>query len=194
MLVLKVDQKETEKIILEAIKREKVIVCPTDTVYGLLADVYNKKAVGKIFKIKERKKKKSLPVFVNSLGMAKKLAKINKKQEKLLKSLWPGKVTVVLERKAGRKKLYGLDKRTIALRIPRYGLINNLNKKLNQPLVETSVNVSDRPPMIKIEEIINYFQKRKLQPDLIIDAGNLKKSKPSKVIDLTGITPKVLRK
>src|SRR4030042_4778590 len=91
--------KEIVKIITQSIKEGKVIICPTDTVYGLIADATNKKAVNKIFKIKKRPRNKPIPVFVKDLKIAEKLAYINKNQGKFLKKVWPGKITIVLKRK-----------------------------------------------------------------------------------------------
>lgn len=177
---------------IKAIKQGKVIVCPTDTVYGLIADATSKKAVERIFKIKKRERKNPIPVFVKDIKMAKKLAKIDKKQEKFLKSVWPGKVTAVLEKKK-TKKIYGVDKKTIALRIPRYRLVNELLKKLSLPLTGTSANISGKSSATEIKKILAQFKNQKYQPDLIINAGDLPRNKPSKVLDLTVFPPKILR-
>ena len=97
-----------------------------------------------------------------------------------------------------KTKLYGLDKKTVALRIPNYklflGLAKEFNKEFDRPLTGISANVSGWPASGNIKEILKQFEGKKHQPDLIIDAGNLKKSKPSKVVDLTGNTPKILRR
>ena len=66
--------------------------------------------------------------------MAKKIAIINQWQEKFLRKKWPGKITVSLKKK-GKMKLYGVDKKTIGLRIPDYKLVDILLKKINRPLV-----------------------------------------------------------
>jgi len=196
MEILNLSPKISSLIIKKAIKTIKeggTIVFPTDTVYGLMADAADKKAVAKVFKIKNRKKIKPLPIFVNNLGTAKKLAIIDKKQEKFLRLVWPGKTTVVLKRKK-RRKLYGAGKETIALRIPKYKLILELIEKIDKPLTGTSANVSGKPATSKIKEILKQFQNERSQPDLIISAGNLKPAKPSTIIDLTGPKPKILRK
>ena len=73
----------------------------------------------------------------------------------------------------------------IALRISKYKFLNDLLKKINKPLAQTSVNISDQPALIKIAEIIKFFGS-KPGIDLIIEAGNLPKSNPSTIIDLTG--------
>lgn len=186
----------------QELKKGKVVVCPTDTVYGLIADATDKKAVEKIFKIKKRPKSKPIPVFVKDLETAKKIAEIDHSQEKFLKKAWPGKITVVLKLKIKnyfkiknlKFKIYGINRNTIALRIPKNKLVLRLLKKINRPLVGTSANVSDQPPSGNLKAVLRQFEGQKLQPDLIIDAGNLKKSKPSKVVDLTGKKLKILRK
>ncbi|GAH71161.1 unnamed protein product, partial [marine sediment metagenome] len=134
-----------------------------------------------------------IPIFVKDLKTAKRLAQINKNQEKFLRKVWPGKVTTVLKRKNKLPKILFVERKTIGLRIPDYKIINQLLLIINRPLAGTSANISGRPPSTKIEEVINQFKKQKSQPDLIIDAGNLPKSKPSTVLDLRISPPKILR-
>ncbi len=177
---------------IKVLKSGGIILCPTDTVYGLIADATNKKAVERIFKMKKRSKNKPLAFFVSDLKMAKQLAFINKDQEKILKSIWPGKTTVVLKRK--KYELYGAKKTTIALRILKYKLIIDLIKKIKKPLAQTSANISGRMDSVKIKEVIKQFEDQKLKPDLIINKSNLNSSKPSTIIDLTGKKLKILRK
>ena len=90
-------------------------------------------------------------------------------------------------------KIYGIEQRTIALRIPDYKLINMLFKKVNAPLTGTSANISGRPSSGKIKEAISQFENKKHQPDLIVDFGNLPKSSPSTIIDLASPKMKILR-
>ncbi len=196
-MILKIDRKNFEEIsktTLKFLKDGKVVICPTDTVYGLICDATHKRAVEKLFRIKKRSKKKPVPIFVKDVKMAKKLAFINKEQERFLKRVWPGKVTVILKRKKGLLEFLFSNQKTIGLRIPDYKLITELLRKLNKPLVGTSANISGLPASTKVKEIISQFKNQRLQPDLIIDTQNLKKSQPSMVIDLTGKRPRILRK
>jgi len=181
-----------EKAIL-AIKNGKVVVSPTDTVYGLITDATNKIAVERLFKIKKRDSKKPIPIFIKDIKMAKKFALIDKNREKFLKMIWPGKVTVVLKRK--KEEIYGVDKKTIALRIPKYKFINILLEKLNKPLTGTSANISGKPSSTKIKEVLKHFENKNFsdQPDLIFEAGDLPKNRPSVIVDLTSDWPKILR-
>ena len=189
MKVIKLNQKAVSKAI-KVIMQGGVVVFPTDTVYGFLASALNKKAVDRIFAIKKRKKSKPMAIFVKDIRMAKKLAEISEHQEKILKRYWPGKITVVLKGKPGMK-LYGVKKNTIEIRIKKYKFLNDLLKKINKPLAQTSVNISGELFLIKINDIIKKFGRYK--DVLIISAGNLKKSKPSKILDLTGKNKKILR-
>lgn len=161
----------------------QVVIFPTDTVYGFLALATNKKAVNTIFKIKKRSKLKPLSIFVKDFKMAREIAFISEEQEKFIRKYWPGKYTFILKRKL-KIKLYGVNKDTIAIRIPKYKFLNNLLKKINKPLVQTSVNISGESFLTKISDIENKFGELKYKI-LIIDAGNLKKNQPSKIIDLT---------
>jgi len=181
-------QKALNRAVL-AIKKGEVIICPTDTVYGFLARADNKKAVNKIYKIKNRPKLKPLPLFVSSIKKAKELAEIDKNQEKILKKYWPGKYTFVLKRKKGIK-VYDGAKDTIAIRIPKNKTLNNLLNKINKPLVQTSVNISGQASLTKIGDIIEQFSKFNI---LVIDGGSLKTTKPSKILDLTKDKIKILR-
>jgi len=219
MEILKADpNKFKEKIrrLIKLIRNGKIIIFPTDTVYGLLGDATNEETVKKIFKIKKRARKKPIPIFVKDIRMAKRYAFISKKKENFLKMVWPGKVTAVLKRPRTRtpkhndelaagqassvrgkknKKLiiYGVASNTIALRIPNYRLVNMLLEKINKPLTGTSANISGKPASTKIKEILRQFKNAKEKPDLVLNYGNLKFSLPSVVVDLTSKEIKILR-
>jgi len=166
------------------LKKGGVIICPTDTVYGFLADASNKKAVDKIYSIKKRPKSKPLSLFVANVKMAGEIAQIDARQAKMLKKFWPGKVTAILKRKPG-VILYGLKKDSVAIRIPSHSFLLKLLNKVNIPLVQTSVNISTEEPLNSIEPISDTFAKNRLV-GLIIDGGSIKNAKPSKIVDLTG--------
>jgi len=195
MVRIKISSKNFKKVIgetVEVIKIGGVAIVPTDTVYGLIADAMNKETVKKVFQIKKRTFKKPIPIFVKDLKMARSLAIINKSQEKFLKKVWPGKATVILKAKNQKfpKGVVSVDKK-IGLRISNYKIINQLLLILKCPLTGTSANISGKPESTKIKEILNQFTNQKQKPDLILDAGNLKLSLPSTVIDLE--TFKILR-
>lgn len=188
MVVLMVKKQNLATIVNKATKSIKsggVIVCPTDTVYGLVCDAANKETMARLFLIKQRPPNKPIPIFVAGIEMAKEFAEINKKQEAFLKKVWPGAVTVVLKSKKGEG--------TIGMRMPKYRLILEIIERLGRPIAETSANISGKPATTKIKEVLKCFKGGENQPDLVLDAGDLKLAKPSRVIDFTGSEPVTLR-
>jgi len=174
------------------IYRGGTVIAPTDTVYGLLANAANEKAIEKIFAAKLRPKNKPLPIFVKNMAMAKKLAKISPAQEKFLEEKWPGKFTFRLNRKK-EVKLFGIEENTVALRIPFHSFVNSLLEATNSPLCGTSANISGRPASGKIDAVLAQFRGNAVFPDLAINAGDLDKPSPSTIIDLTQIPPQTIR-
>jgi len=176
-----------------AIKKGGVIIAPTDTVYGLVADATNENAIKKIYAIKQRQSEKYLPIFVKNIAMAKKLAAISLRQQTILEEKWPGKVTAVLIRK-DELRIFGTGGKKIALRIPFYHFINSLLETLDSPLAGTSANISGKPASTRIDDVLAQLNRRDPLPDMAVNAGDLPKSQPSTIIDMTAPEIKILRK
>lgn len=186
-----------------------VIICPTDTLYGIGCNALDKKAVKKIFETKERPLSKPLPIVIRSIKWAKELAYISKRNEKTLHKIWPlgegssrrnsdgialGQVTAVLPKKEIIPDILTSGHKTVGMRIPNYQLTSELLKLFGYPIALTSANLSGDEPSQDINDIIEIFSKRLTrQPDLVLDAGILPKSEPSTVLDLTTDKPKILR-
>ncbi len=190
--ISKIAASEALNIAIKALAQGKVLVCPTDTIYGFIADAENAKAVEKIFRIKHRKKEKPLGIFVKDLAMAKKIARVSSSQERFFKKAWPGKVTAVLQVKKKFPKGVGTEK-TIGIRVSKYYFLDLLFLKFNHAIAQTSVNISDTAPLKRVRDMVQVFGKRKWKPGLILDAGALPLSRPSKVIDMATGKNKILR-
>ncbi len=171
------------------LKAEKVVVFPTDTVYGLLADATSKKAVERAFVIKRRQKTKPLPLFVDTMRMAKQIAVISKPQERFLRSKWPGAFTAVLKRKKSSLKLYGIGKETIALRIPGSSELRSLLRSFGKPVTATSANLARKSSCRTLQETRKQLAAK---PDLFVDGGKLP-GRPSRIIDMTAEPYRTLR-
>lgn len=198
MKVLQVDlNKDLSKAIKEAVavlSSGGVIICPTDTLYGIGCNALDEKAVRKIFDIKNRPLAKPLPVIVRDIKWARELAYVKKRDEKMLEKVWPGKTTVVLPKKEIVPDIVTSNQKTVGIRIPDHQLIDQLLKAFGYPLALTSANISGEEPTQNVNEIIEIFSKRLTrQLDLVLDAGILPKSEPSAVLDLTADKPKILR-
>jgi L-threonylcarbamoyladenylate synthase len=176
-----------------AIKKGGVLIAPTDTVYGLLADATNEKAIKKIYAAKNRPQNKPLPIFAKNMAMAKKLAKISQKQQTFLEIKWPGKFTAIFKKNPAAK-IFGAGDDSIALRIPRYPFINSLLETLNTPLCGTSANLSGQAASTEIDRVLAQFAKQGILPDIAINAGDLPASNPSTIVDMSKKELKIIRK
>lgn len=173
----------------DSLREGKILVLPTDTVYGLVCDVTNKKAVERLFKIKNRDINNPIPVFVRDLEMARQYVLIDKEQEVFLNKVWPGKTTAVLKRSG--KEIYGVEEDTLALRVPNYKLINDFLKIIDFPVSGTSANVSGMGSVTNVKYLLEQFKEER--PDIIVDGGELGENKASTIIDLTQKPIKTLR-
>lgn len=197
MDIIRVDYKNPEmEPILEAanvLNRGDAVIFPTDTVYGLAVNVLRLDAIERLFKIKKRPSSKPVPIIIRDIEMAKKYAFIDKKTEKVLNDVWPGPVTIVVEKRKDISETLTGGRRTIGLRIPNCEIIKLLMEKLDYPITATSANFSGEPPLTRSIDIRNIFEKAYPRPSLFLDAGDLEDNLPSTVLDLTGSQPKILR-
>src|SRR3989338_1013832 len=198
MKVIQIDlNKDYSETINEAVvvlEMGGVIICPTDTLYGIGCNALDEKAVRKIFEIKERPLAKPLPMIVRNIKWAKELAYVGRKNEKTLEKIWPGRVTVILSKKAIVPHILTSNQKTVGIRIPDHPLTEQLLKLFGYPIALTSANISGQEPANDIFEIIKVFSSRLTrQPALVLDLGTLPKSEPSTILDLTTDKPKILR-
>jgi L-threonylcarbamoyladenylate synthase len=197
MKIIKINLQNPETEIIQQavdiVRRGGAIVYPTDTVYGLGVNALRVDAIERLFKIKKRPATKPVPILVQDIEMAKIIAFIDKKIERILEAIWPGAVTVILEKRRMVPEILTAHKRTIGLRIPDAKITQALMEQLEFPVTTTSANFSGEPSLFCAEDVIKVFGKAYPRPDLILDAGCLPPSSPSTVLDLTGSRPKILR-
>lgn len=194
MKIIKLN-KNALKIGLDIIKKGGLVVCPSDTVYGLLADATNESAVKKLILFKNRPPGKPISVFVPDFNRLQKQVKVEKTQLKTLHQFLPGPFTVILSSKHRVSPLLESEKGTLGVRIPDYNFIRVLTDKFGKPISATSANLSGKPAHYSVRTLLNVIPESKKQLiDLIIDAGKLPRNKPSTVIDLTRPELKIIRK
>jgi len=196
MKQIKLDSNNTEKVLnnaSEILKNGGVIIYPTDTLYGLGANAFDENAILKIQKIKKQDRNKPTSVIVRDLKMARKIACIDYKVEKILNKIWPSSITIVLRKKDIVSDILTGNNKTVAIRIPDNEFISALMKKVDFPITATSANVSGEKDLLNSKEIIAKFKFAKIKPDLFIDAGEIKNSTASTIIDLTTGIPKIIR-
>ena len=173
-------------IVVDSFKRGKVVILPTDTVYGLSALASDQKAVRKIYALKRRESKKPLVILMKSFCMLREYCNLSRKQYLYLKEGLKGErpLTVILKNKDGKLKHLANEKGGLAVRIPRRSdFLIKLLKKINQPIVSTSLNISGQKEIENLENIEKIFDLK--DDDLILDGGELKNEKTSRIEDIS---------
>ncbi len=196
MKVVSLTKNNQNEVIKEAVlvlTKGGSIVYPTETVYGLGVNPFDDFAVRRLYRIKKRPEDKPIPLIVKNIVMAKKLAYVNARQEEMLRTLWPGAVTVVFDKRSLVSSAISAHTKTVAVRIPADDFCMALLAAFNNPITSTSANISGENHTNDPAALIRRFEHELYKPDLVIDAGVLKESMPSTVLDLTSEMPKVLR-
>ena len=175
--------------IIQTLDNAGVIVYPTDTLYGLGADVFNDTAVEKVFKIKKRPWDKPLSVAVSNIDEMEKIADIDDKTEMLVECFLPGKLTLVLYKKSDVSDIVTGGSEKIAVRIPDQKIALRILEAYG-PLTATSANIHGE----KTPHIINDIQLQFKDEDIAvyIDYGRLD-GKPSTIVDMTKEIPEIVR-
>lgn len=178
-------KKVKEKQITKAIKQGKIIIYPTDTIYGVGCDALNTDSVLRIRMIKERDAEKPFSIIAQSKQWVYKNFDVNKAYIRKL----PGPFTFILRTKKERLVSNHVtnNMNILAVRIPDHPFTKMI-QKAKTPFVTTSVNLSGQPPINDINKIPRRIAK---QVDIIIDAGTLS-NPPSTIIDLTGKIPRII--
>ncbi len=138
---------------LETLRKGKTILYPTDTVWGIGCDATNKKAVAKIFEIKNRNEIKSLVILVDGLDMLSSYIEIiPEKVVELLKNS-TGPTTIIYNKPIGLAKNVVAKDNTVAIRIVKHDFCKKIIATLGKPIASTSANISNMPTPKSFEEI-----------------------------------------
>ena len=194
MKYIKLNEDEIEKIAKEAIEVIKmggIVIAPTDTVYGIIADALNEKAVEKIYEIKKRKKSNPLSILVSNKDMLKKVVKkVSLEEEKIIDKFFPGAITLIFEKNKQIPDIVtsGLD--TVGIRMPNDKFLLKVIELLGSPIVATSLNLAGEETKTNLDniskEILNNV-------DYVIDNGNTKIGVASTVAKIDGKKVEILR-
>ncbi|MFI5237368.1 MAG: L-threonylcarbamoyladenylate synthase [Ignavibacteriales bacterium] len=171
------------------LKEGGVIIYPTDTVYGIGCDIFNKQALDRVKEIKSNPDIKLLSFICSDLKDISRYAKVSDYAYKTMKKLLPGPYTFILPAaKQVPKKLWG-KRKTVGIRIPDHSVALKIVEGLGNPIVSTSTTTRRGELIINPLEIKSVFNSL---VDLMLASGNLG-GRPSSVIDLSGEEPVIVR-
>ena len=185
-------QKPDRRIVkraVEVLKSGGIIVYPTNTLYGLGVDAFNKRALDRLFVIKQRGPYQAVSLLVASLEQLRSLfAKLTPKQYEHLLKILPGKFTILAESRFTQNLPYLSSKfdenapPKVGFRVAEFPVCKQLSLQLGSPITATSANLTGHPNARTVQDVIAQFGDRL---DLILDAGPVRNIKGSTIIDLT---------
>ena len=172
----------------QIINQGGIAIFPTDTVYGIGCNPYNKDSVRKIYEIKSRDISKPFPVLVYSKDIAEKIVFIDEFTKKIVERFWPGSLTIILKLTDEnlKRSLNVTDK--IAIRVPNHKCTLELLKKCNF-LVGTSANISGQSSFTNPDECIKNIQNY----DIFVDGGVIDSTAESTIIEIEDEKIKIIR-
>ncbi|MDO5831612.1 MAG: L-threonylcarbamoyladenylate synthase [Methanobrevibacter sp.] len=166
-----------------------IVLYPTDTVYGLGANIFDNRAVRRVFEIKQRNVLKPLSILVSNVDSIDLVAKVSLSQKEVINNYLPGPYTFILEKTAIVPRSVTSGSTYVGVRVPDNELACRLAGIF--PITTTSANLSDEDVLSNPSEILDQLG---CDVDLVIDVGELKSNHPSKIIDLSMKNPKIIRK
>jgi L-threonylcarbamoyladenylate synthase len=173
----------------EYLEQGGIILCPTDTIWGLSCSILRKESVEEIFDIKRRPKAKKLLVLVNSYSMLEDY--IGEIPEIILETMRSERPVTVIYPKAENIPSYLLSKDgSIAIRITKDPTLRKLISFLGYPIVSTSANIGGEPYPKNFKDIDKHIVK---SVDYILKTKEQKNKKPSTILKLEGDRFKVVR-
>ena len=173
----------------EALSRGGVIAYPTDTIYGIGCDIMNKKAIARVYQIKQWPKNKPFSFLCSDLKNISHYAKVSNYAYKTMRRLLPGPYTFILEGSRQVPKMMLTKRKTAGIRVPDNAICLSLVEKLGNPILSTTAATPNGEVLNEAWLIEEQFGKRL---DLIIDGGPVA-GIPSSVISLIGDRPQVVR-
>ena len=168
----------------DIIRRGGIVIYPTETVYGIAANIFSDEALRRVFETKKRIPDKPVSVAVSSFKMMDELVYIGERERSFIDMFLPGPVTVILRKKKAVPDILTPGTDLVGIRYPAHNLATGFIELAGVPVTSTSANISGEAPPARVEDI-------KISADYIIDGGECR-GEPSTVVDLVNL--KIVRK
>ena len=167
----------------------KIFIYPTDTIYGIGGNPFDKRAVNRIAALKSRDESKKFIWLLSDFEKVVNYAEITfERHIEFLSNIWPAPVTVILNLNKRTSEI--IDQITVAIRIPSDDFCLKLLQEISRPLISTSVNRRGENPLNSVEKLIDDFSN---DVDAILFNTLHSENISSTIIDLTSEEPKLVR-
>lgn len=173
-----------------AVGAGKLVVLPTDTVYGIGADAFTAAAVAALLAAKGRGRDMPVPVLIGSPRTLDGIAgQIPDVARDLVAAFWPGALTIVCHQQPSLRWDLGDARGTVAVRMPLDGVALELLRTTG-PMAVSSANVTGQPPAT---DVVSARSQLGDSVEVYLDAGPTADTTPSTIVDVTGARPRLLR-
>ncbi|MFQ5573192.1 MAG: L-threonylcarbamoyladenylate synthase [Nitrosopumilaceae archaeon] len=173
----------------KSIKEGGIVVFPTDTVYGICCDPYNKEVVEKVYRIKNREFGKLFPVLGFSKNELEKIANFDEKANKIAERFWPGQLTLILPLKDEKLKTSMNLEDKVAVRVPNNSCALAILEQCNL-IIGTSANISGMESFVDPDECERNIS----DYDVFVDGGKISSKGESTVIEISENEVEIHRK
>ena len=175
----------------ELIKQGKIVIFPTETVYGIGTNGLDENAVRKLYEVKKRPLNKPISLLVSNMEMVNLIAKdITETEYKIMKNFFPGPLTIILKKKKNVPDIVTAGQDTVGVRMPRGDVARKLVELSGVPIAAPSANISGEPSGTNLQEIMKYFEGK---VDYCIDGGNSELGLASTIVQVIDDKPMILR-
>ena len=175
--------------VVETLLRGGIVAYPTDTVYGIGCDIMNKKAIEKVYQLKQLHKSQPFSFICSDLKNISDYAKVSNYAYKTMRRMLPGPYTFVLEGSKLVPKIMLTKRKTAGIRVPDHAICLALVHRLGHPIINTSATMPDGT-ILNDPSLIDDCYGARL--DIVIDGGPVP-GNPSSVISLIDDIPEVIR-
>lgn len=170
------------KLAAEMLTSGKLVAFPTETVYGLGANVQNKEAVNRLYQVKHRPANKPLTLHIADMEQFRQMVgNTNRESDEIIRKFWPGPLTLIIKDRQGKN---------IGLRMPDNKIALNLIRECKVPVVAPSANISGRPAPVTAQQVIDQLDGK---IDLVLDGGPTRIGMASTVLDISSSPYRIIR-
>lgn len=175
----------------ELIKQGKIVVFPTETVYGIGTNGLDENAVRRLFEVKQRPLNKAISLLVSNMEMVDLIAKdISAKEYKIMEKFFPGPLTIILKKKDIVPNIVTSGQDTVGVRMPGGEIARKLVEIVGVPIAAPSANITGEPSGTNLQEIKKHFEGK---ADYFIDGGESELGVSSTIVQVIDGEIKILR-
>ncbi|MFZ7126921.1 MAG: L-threonylcarbamoyladenylate synthase [Desulfobacterales bacterium] len=175
--------------VVDIIRRGGVVAYPTDTCYGIGCDIMNKKAIERVYQIKQQDRNKPFSFMCSDLTNISDYAKVSNYAYKTMKRLLPGPYTFILEGSKLVPRIMLTRRKSAGIRVPNHRICIEMVRELGNPIITTTATTENGDMFEDPSLLHDHFGPRL---DLVVDGG-IVKGTPSSIVSLVDDTPEIIR-